>query len=118
MVGKTSVSRENSVGSFSIDKDTSIGDQAVGNLIDDDHLSLESAPNVSIANRYQHEVLCDGIGGNGGDDVYVFDIDKQKLIEKIVRLQKKLAKSNEKVDFLQDHVNQLTEDLKKKTRLF
>ncbi len=51
----------------------------------------------------------------GNDDVYVVDIDKQKIIEKIVKLQNTLAKKNEKIDFLQDHVNQLTSDLKRKT---
>ena len=49
-------------------------------------------------------------------DVYVVDIDKQKIIEKVVKLQKMLAKKKEKIDFLQDHVNQLTSDLKKKTK--
>jgi hypothetical protein len=52
----------------------------------------------------------------GNDDVYVVDIDKQKIIEKIVKLQNTLAKKNEKIDFLQDHVNQLTSDLKRKTK--
>lgn len=105
---------------------------------DDDRFSIDSSSTMGTyqtsGSRYQHEVLCDGFsnGGGGGaslsmsttkhhsennpDDVYVFDIDKQKLVEKIVKLQKKLAKSNEKIDFLQDHVNQLTIDLKRKTR--
>ncbi len=63
------------------------------------------------------EVNC-GVGGgsNGVDDVYVVDVDKQKIIEKVVQLQKLLAKKNEKIDFLQDHVNQLTGDLKRKTK--
>lgn len=49
-------------------------------------------------------------------DVYVVDIDKQKIIDKVVKLQKTLAKKTEKIDFLQDHVNQLTLDVQKKTR--
>ncbi len=53
---------------------------------------------------------------NQHSDVYVVDIDKQKVIEKVVKLQKTLAKKSEKIDFLQDHVNQLTSDLQKKTR--
>jgi predicted nuclease with TOPRIM domain len=56
------------------------------------------------------EVIC------GNEEVYVVDIEKQKIIEKIVKLQKTLAKRNEKIDFLQDHVNQLTADLKRKTK--
>lgn len=50
------------------------------------------------------------------DDVYVVDVEKQRIIEKYVRLQKLLAKRTEKIDFLQDHVNQLTIDLKRKTK--
>lgn len=64
---------------------------------------------VSVNNHF-NEVIC------GNEDVYVVDIDKQKIIEKIVKLQKTLAKRNEKIDFLQDHVNQLTNDLKRKTK--
>ena len=50
------------------------------------------------------------------DDVYVVDVDKQKLIDKIFKLQKIQAKNSEKIDFLQDHVNQLTSDVKLKTK--
>jgi hypothetical protein len=53
---------------------------------------------------------------NQHPDVYVVDVDKQKIIEKVVKLQKMLAKKTEKIDFLQDHVNQLTNDLKKKSK--
>jgi hypothetical protein len=53
---------------------------------------------------------------NQHSDVYVVDVDKQKIIEKVVKLQKMLAKKTEKIDFLQDHVNQLTNDLKKKSK--
>jgi hypothetical protein len=70
--------------------------------------------------RYGNEVIVGAGGfnggGGGGDDVYVVDIDKQKLIEKIVKLQRDMVKRNEKIDFLQDHVNQLTIDLKRKTK--
>lgn len=131
---RSRVKREDSVSSFSIEKDFT-GEQQHSTMTSDflsgeDLLSLGGeGSSMSMGGggggRFQHEVSCDGlvsmVGGGGGgnrsiDDVYVFDIDKQKLIEKIVRLQKKLAKSNEKIDFLQDHVNQLTEDLKRKTR--
>lgn len=50
------------------------------------------------------------------DEVYVVDVDKQKIIDKIVKLQKTLARRNEKIDFLQDHVNQLTQDTQRKTK--
>lgn len=82
-------------------------------ISDDDSKSCNSETRIvnrSISNNHFNEVIC------GNDDVYVVDIDKQKIIEKIVKLQKNLAKRNEKIDFLQDHVNQLTNDLKRKTK--
>lgn len=42
--------------------------------------------------------------------------DKQKMIEKIVKLQKLNARKNEKLDFCQDHISQLIEEIQKKTR--
>jgi hypothetical protein len=62
------------------------------------------------------EVVCGGSIAQMNEDVYIVDVDKQKMVEKIVKLQKTLAKRAEKIDFLQDHVNQLTADLKKKTK--
>ena len=81
------------------------------NSNNDDTRSITSETNsLNQMNRNYNEVIC------GNDDVYVVDIDKQKIIEKVVTLQKTLAKRNEKIDFLQDHVNQLTLDLQRKTR--
>ena len=45
------------------------------------------------------------------------ELDKQRLVERIIKLQKTLATRNEKIDFLEDHSHQLVEELKKKTRL-
>jgi len=42
--------------------------------------------------------------------------DKQKLIEKIVKLQRAHARKNEKLDFCEDHIKQLVEEVQKKTR--
>lgn len=44
-------------------------------------------------------------------------LDKEKLVERIIKLQRNLTKKNEKVDFLEDHNQQLVQELKKKTRL-
>lgn len=44
------------------------------------------------------------------------EVDKQAMIEKIVRLQRAHARKNEKIEFLEDHVNQLLDAVKKKTR--
>ncbi|XP_055335771.1 coiled-coil domain-containing protein 186-like [Paramacrobiotus metropolitanus] len=41
------------------------------------------------------------------------DIDKALLIEKIVNLQRELARKDEKCDFLEDHIALLTAELKK-----
>ena len=39
------------------------------------------------------------------------------MIEKIVKLQKSCAKRQEKVDFLEEHVEQLLSEVKKKNRI-
>lgn len=46
----------------------------------------------------------------------VVKVDRKMLLDKIVSLQKKLARKNEKIDFLEDHVNHLVEDISKKSR--
>jgi hypothetical protein len=45
------------------------------------------------------------------------ELDKKMLVERIIRLQKALAKRSEKIDFLEEHNHQLVEEMKKKTRL-
>ena len=42
--------------------------------------------------------------------------DKQMLIERIVKLQRIHARKNEKIEFLEDHINQLLLEIKKKNR--
>ncbi|RWS13920.1 hypothetical protein B4U79_12622 [Dinothrombium tinctorium] len=44
-------------------------------------------------------------------------LDKQMLIYKFIKLQKTLAKRQEKIDFLEEHNHQLLEEMKKKTKL-
>ena len=43
--------------------------------------------------------------------------DTQVMIEKIVKLQKSCAKRQEKVDFLEEHVEQLLAEVKKKNKV-
>ena len=43
--------------------------------------------------------------------------DSQVLVEKIVRLQRHIAKKQEKLDFLEDHMATMTEEVKKKNRI-
>ena len=38
------------------------------------------------------------------------------LVEKIVRLQRSLARKGEKVEFLEEHVNQLINELQRKAK--
>lgn len=44
-------------------------------------------------------------------------LDRQTLIEHIVKLQRISAKKSEKLDFLEEHVNTLVSELQKKTKL-
>ncbi|XP_048406950.1 coiled-coil domain-containing protein 186 isoform X3 [Stegostoma tigrinum] len=44
------------------------------------------------------------------------EVDKTVLIERIVRLQKAHARKNEKIEFMEDHIKQLVEEIRKKTR--
>lgn len=44
------------------------------------------------------------------------EVDKQMLIERIVRLQRSLARKNEKLEFLEEHIQQLVLEIKKKNR--
>ncbi|CAL9699687.1 unnamed protein product [Knipowitschia caucasica] len=66
-------------------------------------------------------------GGGGGVDerpesqsVVVTDsfpeVDKAVLVERIVRLQKALARKQEKIEFMEDHIKQLVEEIRKKTK--
>ncbi|KAH9413491.1 hypothetical protein DERP_007969, partial [Dermatophagoides pteronyssinus] len=45
------------------------------------------------------------------------DIDRNTLIERILRLQRQLIKRNEKIDFLEEHNGQLIDEMKKKSKL-
>lgn len=38
------------------------------------------------------------------------------MVEKIVRLQRQLARRTEKIEFLEEHVRQLFEELQKKSK--
>ncbi|CAC5426412.1 Coiled-coil domain-containing protein 186,Palmitoyltransferase ZDHHC16,Palmitoyltransferase ZDHHC16A [Mytilus coruscus] len=43
--------------------------------------------------------------------------DKQVLIERIVKLQRMLARRNEKIEFVEDHAHQLIDELQKKNKI-
>ncbi|XP_054721313.1 coiled-coil domain-containing protein 186-like [Uloborus diversus] len=44
------------------------------------------------------------------------ELDKEMLIERIIKLQKILARKNDKIDFLEDHIEQLIREMRKKSR--
>ncbi|XP_041370587.1 coiled-coil domain-containing protein 186-like isoform X2 [Gigantopelta aegis] len=45
------------------------------------------------------------------------EVDKHVLIERIVRLQRAHARKNEKLEFLEDHIQQLLVEIQKKTKI-
>ncbi|XP_044295262.1 coiled-coil domain-containing protein 186 [Varanus komodoensis] len=57
---------------------------------------------------------------NSGSSVTVDhfpEVDKTILIERIVRLQKAHARKNEKMEFMEDHIKQLVDEIRKKTKI-
>ncbi|XP_011604585.1 coiled-coil domain-containing protein 186 isoform X1 [Takifugu rubripes] len=59
--------------------------------------------------------------GQMGPSVVVVDhfpeVDKSVLVDRIVRLQKALARKQEKIEFMEDHIKQLVEEIRKKTKI-
>lgn len=51
----------------------------------------------------------------GGNDFP--GIDKGMLVDRIVRLQKQLQRKGDKIEFLQEHVSQLVEEVQKKSKI-
>ncbi|XP_066210663.1 coiled-coil domain-containing protein 186 [Saccopteryx leptura] len=45
------------------------------------------------------------------------EVDKAMLVERIVRLQKAHARKHEKIEFMEDHIKQLVEEIRKKTKI-
>ena len=50
----------------------------------------------------------------GGNDFP--GIDKAMLVDRIVKLQKQLQRKGDKLEFLQEHISQLVEEVQKKTK--
>uniref|UniRef100_A0A183VB67 Coiled-coil domain-containing protein n=1 Tax=Toxocara canis TaxID=6265 RepID=A0A183VB67_TOXCA len=42
---------------------------------------------------------------------------QQQMVEKIVKLQRQLARKQDKIEFLEEHVRQCTEELRRKTKI-
>ncbi|KAF1661777.1 hypothetical protein FQA23_0008314, partial [Aptenodytes patagonicus] len=45
------------------------------------------------------------------------EVDKSVLVERILRLQKAHARKNEKMEFMEDHIKQLVEEIRKKNKV-
>ncbi|XP_019120313.2 coiled-coil domain-containing protein 186 isoform X1 [Larimichthys crocea] len=45
------------------------------------------------------------------------EVDKAVLVDRIVRLQKALARKQEKIEFMEDHIKQLVEEIRRKTKI-
>ncbi|XP_034563844.1 coiled-coil domain-containing protein 186 isoform X2 [Notolabrus celidotus] len=61
------------------------------------------------------------LDSQSGPSVVVVDsfpeVDKAMLVDRIVRLQKALARKQEKIEFMEDHIKQLVEEIRKKTKI-
>merc|ERR1712131_311828 len=72
--------------------------------------SGHSTPTTPQSPKIEKRASNDNFGGLNG-------MEKTEIIQKLINVQKQYVKRNEKIDFLSDHVSQLTEELKKKTKL-
>ncbi|XP_057682329.1 coiled-coil domain-containing protein 186 isoform X2 [Corythoichthys intestinalis] len=45
------------------------------------------------------------------------EVDKAVLVERVVRVQKALARKQEKMEFMEDHIKQLVDEIRKKTKI-
>lgn len=72
-----------------------------------------SAQSNSYTNKYsgnpepvqEHRVITEQVEPNS-----------QMLIERIVKLQRGLARRNEKIEFMQEHIQQLVDEIQKKNK--
>lgn len=77
--------------------------------------------NGSLNARHSSSVEERSPESHTGQSVVVTDsfpeVDKAVLVERIVRLQKALARKQEKIEFMEDHIKQLVEEIRKKTKI-
>ncbi|XP_072027408.1 coiled-coil domain-containing protein 186-like isoform X2 [Amphiura filiformis] len=94
-----SSSSSHGVGSMSHSNSSSHINSAVNNSRFEDHHPPQDQHSVAIAsNDYP-------------------GIDKNMLVERIVKLQRAQQRKNEKIEFMQEHVNSLVEEIKKKSKI-
>lgn len=64
-------------------------------------------------------LLLQRVGATPSPDYHKFslmDEEKIMLVEKMCQLKKELVKQEEKAEFFEEHITQLTEDIQKKSR--
>ncbi|CAG5906227.1 unnamed protein product [Menidia menidia] len=69
-----------------------------GNSVEERSAESQSGPSVVVVDSFP-------------------EVDKAVLVERIVRLQKALARKQEKIEFMEDHIKQLVEEIRKKTKI-
>ena len=79
-------------------------------------------PAVSVDGYHgEHQGMMHDPGMVGGYNSYpeiaVVDIDKQKLVEKIVKLQKAHARKNEKMELMEEQIKALLVDVSRKDKV-
>lgn len=74
--------------------------------------SLDSNTTTTTTKETHH-----GTRENSCNISSISDIDKEVLIDKIIKLQKSNARKTEKIEFMQDHIDQLLEEVRKKSRI-
>lgn len=84
-------------------------------------MGSRSSSSGSLNARHSSSVEERSPESHTGHSVVVTDsfpeVDKAVLVERIVRLQKALARKQEKIEFMEDHIKQLVEEIRKKTKI-
>ncbi|CAJ0948167.1 unnamed protein product [Ranitomeya imitator] len=79
-------------------------------------MGSRSSSSGSLNTRNHEERSPENMGGTTTAVDNFPEVDKAVLIERIVRLQKAHARKNEKIEFMEDHIKQLVEEIRKKTK--
>ena len=79
-------------------------------------VSVDGYPHGHDGPPGMHEQAMVG-GYNAYPEIAVVDIDKQKLVEKIVKLQKAHARKNEKMEFMEEQIKALLVDVGRKDKV-
>ncbi|KAM4034311.1 coiled-coil domain-containing protein 186, partial [Anomaloglossus baeobatrachus] len=80
-------------------------------------MGSRSSSSGSLNTRNNEERSPENTGGTTTAVDNFPEVDKAVLIERIVRLQKAHARKNEKIEFMEDHIKQLVEEIRKKTKI-